>query len=369
MLSLGAGCSIGDQLHPRGVLDPEAYAMIGEVYGRVEALEPWCRDVRPVTDIAVVHPELVLGGRVQELPPGVQGVTRMLEELGHQFDIVDDRAELSDYRVVILPDHITLDKPLADRIRRYLADGGSVLASFESGLAPDKSAFVLEEFGVTMVGNGNAAVRGKAYPRNDYSDYLRDRAGAERPTYSRGVAITAGPDAEVLAETVASYFDRSWRHFTSHLQAPSSGRVTGPAIVQHGRCVYFAHPVFTQYERNAPPWFAAHVAAALDRLLPDRLVRHDGPSTVQVTVNAQQGRWAVHVLHYIPERRAAEFDTVNDVIPLHDLTIRLQVPAPVRAVTLEPAAQRLPYSETDGVLTLTLPRVDGHALVCVQFAD
>jgi hypothetical protein len=369
MLSLGAGCSIGDQLHPRGVLDAEAYAMIGEVYRRVEALEPWCRDVRPVTDIAVVHPELVLGGRVQELPPGIQGVTRMLEELGHQFDIVDDRAALTDYRVAILPDHITLDQPLTERIRSYLAGGGSVLASFESGLSRDKSAFVLDELGVTMIGDGNAAVRGKAYPRNDHSDYLRDRAGAERPTYSRGVAIAASPDAEVLAETVASYFDRSWRRFSSHLQAPSSGRVVGPAIVGRGRCVYFAHAVFTQYERNAPPWFAAQVAAALDRLLPDPVVRHNGPSTVQVTVNAQQNRWVVHVLHYIPERRAAEFDTVNDVIPLHDLTIRLRIRAAVRAVTLEPSGERLPYQEKDGGLTLTLPRVEGHALVCVQFAD
>lgn len=50
--------------------------MIDEVYGRIQALEPWCRDVRPVTDIAVVQRELVLGGRAQEPPPGVQGVTR-----------------------------------------------------------------------------------------------------------------------------------------------------------------------------------------------------------------------------------------------------------------------------------------------------
>ena len=43
MLSLGAHCSIGDQLHPRGRLDRATYELIGEVYGSVAAKEEWCR--------------------------------------------------------------------------------------------------------------------------------------------------------------------------------------------------------------------------------------------------------------------------------------------------------------------------------------
>src|ERR1051326_8345058 len=42
MLSEGAKCSIGDQLHPRGMLDPATYDLIGHVYRQVEAKEPWC---------------------------------------------------------------------------------------------------------------------------------------------------------------------------------------------------------------------------------------------------------------------------------------------------------------------------------------
>lgn len=44
-------------------------------------------------------------------------------------------------------------------------------------------------------------------------------------TYVRGIDIASADGTEVLATTVAGSFDRDWRHYTSHLQAPSSGRV------------------------------------------------------------------------------------------------------------------------------------------------
>src|SRR3569623_1612252 len=40
MIALGARCSIGDQLHPRGTLDAAAYDLIGKIYKRVEEREP-----------------------------------------------------------------------------------------------------------------------------------------------------------------------------------------------------------------------------------------------------------------------------------------------------------------------------------------
>jgi len=41
MVSLGTKCSIGDQLHPSGKLDPETYKTIGPAYERVRKLEPF----------------------------------------------------------------------------------------------------------------------------------------------------------------------------------------------------------------------------------------------------------------------------------------------------------------------------------------
>src|ERR1700722_19970599 len=54
MIAHGAACSIGDQLHPRGELDPAAYELIGRTYQRVEQREPWLIGAKPVAQIGVL---------------------------------------------------------------------------------------------------------------------------------------------------------------------------------------------------------------------------------------------------------------------------------------------------------------------------
>ncbi len=280
MLAQGAGCSIGDQLHPRGVLDPGTYALVGRVYAHVAEKEPWCAGAVARTDIAVLNPEENLGGGVMDLPPGIQGAVRMLVEGGHQFDVIDSAADLSRYRLLVLPDHIRLTPVFAVALRDYLDAGGAVVASFESGLWAGRDEFALDEWGVRFESGG------------------------------------------------------TWEHYISHLQAPSTGETCGPAAVRRGRVIYFCHPIHTQYETNAPLWVTSLFLNAIDLLLPDPLVRHGGPSTLEVSVTHQpeQRRDVLHLLHYIPERRGSAFDTVEDVLPVFDIDVSLRARPPVRGV-------------------------------------
>ena len=126
-----------------------------------------------------------------------------------------------------------------------------------------------------------------------------------------------------MANKVSSYFDRTYKHFSSHRQTPSSGQVSGAAVIRNGRAIYFANPIFSEYNAVAPRWEKQLFLNALELLLPDPLVRHNGPTTLQVTVNDQsdENRWIVHLLHYIPERRSQEIDIIEDVIPLYNLRV------------------------------------------------
>ncbi|MCY0877579.1 MAG: hypothetical protein OWU84_01355 [Firmicutes bacterium] len=103
----------------------------------------------------------------------------------------------------------------------------------------------------------------------------------------------------------------------------------------------------------------------MDLLLPEPIIRHRGPSTLRVTVNAQphEARWVVHLLHYIPERRAQAFDIIEDVIPLHDLALSVKAEHPVQAVRLVPEGVPLAFSYSAGRIEFTVPRVSGHQLV------
>ncbi|MFN3335124.1 MAG: alpha-amylase family protein, partial [Caldilinea sp.] len=177
MLAMNAKCMVGDQLPPHGRIEPHVYALIGQVYAEVEQKEPWCHGAKPVTEIAVFTPEEFAGASAGNLPDAIKGATRILEEGAHQFDIIDSATDLTPYRVVILPDVIPVDAAFAAKLDGYLAQGGRLIATFESGLNPDKTAFGLDALGVTIASEGptDAAgnlARGRVYDRTEYVEYI-----------------------------------------------------------------------------------------------------------------------------------------------------------------------------------------------------
>jgi len=364
-LALGAKCSIGDQLHPTGRICQATYELIGEIYKKVEAAEAWCQGVQPVADIGVLTPEEFAPAAAGRVDPIVAAATRMLQELRHQFDILDSQSDFSGYRVLILPDAIPVDEKLAERLTGFLARGGALIASHRAGLTPEGNRFALEEFGVRLVGEA------------PYSpDFLLPGAlGAGLPDtphvmYLRGLAVEPAAGAQVLCPVEKPYFNRTWRHFCSHQHTPAEGPADYPGVVRAGSCIYFAHPIFATYDQYAPLWCRSLLGAALDLLLPEPAVRAGGPSTACFTLNSQPDhrRLVLHVLHYIPERRAAQLDIIEDVIPLFDVPVSVRAPQGARAVELVPQGEPLPFTQRDGRLEFTLPRVEGHQMVCIALS-
>ncbi len=362
MLALGAKCSIGDQLHPGGKLDPATYELIGAVYKEVERKEPFCQGARPVVDIGVLSPEehATSGNRT---PPAARGVVRMLQEGAQQFDIVDSESELDRYKVLVLPDEIVVTPKLAAKLERYLGAGGGLVASYKS--AASNPGFSARALGVKVKGDA------------PYSpDYIRARPRLAKglpPTelvmYTKGLELQPS-GAEVLADVVAPYFNRTWDRYFSHKHTPASGKIAYPGVVMRGRAITFAHPIFTQYAANAPRWCKTLVLNALDLLMPQPLVRHAGPSTVIAALNEQraQRRQVLHLLHYVPERRGDEFDIVEDVLPLHELRVSIRTPQAPKSVQLVPEGQPIPFETKGGRTEFVLPKLVGHQMLALAFA-
>lgn len=363
MLALGAKCSVGDQLHPSGKIDAATYDLVGSVYREVEKKEPWCRNSQPVVEIGVYSPEEFVGGRT---PPPTLGVIRMLQEGAHQFDLIDSAtSDLGRYKVLILPDEITVDAALEKKLSAYLQSGGALIASYHSGLNGEKKDFALGALGVKLKGEApfspdyllpKGAV-GKGLPATEHVMYLK--------------ALEVEPQAgsEVLVETAVPYFNRTWEHYSSHRQTPSSGKVGYPGIVRNNKTIYFAHPIFTQYNKNAPRWCKRLVLNALDMLLPDPLVRLEAPTVTISALNEQaaEKRWALHLLSYIPERRGQDFDIIEDVIPLYNLKASVRVPQKVREVVAVPQNMSIAFEQKGGRVEFTLPKLDGHQIIALNF--
>src|SRR5262249_49762503 len=148
MLAEGARCSVGDQLHPTGELDAATYELIGGVYTQVAEKEPWCAGAESVAEIAVLTPEAI-GRADARVDSAAVGALRMLHEAHSPCDVVAGVNAWPRYALLIMPDKTPLDAALANKTRAYLAGGGALILSHESGLAAGGGDFALEEFGVT----------------------------------------------------------------------------------------------------------------------------------------------------------------------------------------------------------------------------
>ena len=362
MLAFGGACSVGDQLHPTGQIDPVTYDLIGTVYAEVERKEPWCADAVPLAEIGVFVSDIFINERT---PPAVLGAMRILQECGFQFNIIDEHSDLEAYKVLILPDDIPVSDALAQKMTVYVAAGGALIASYKSGLDAERGVFTVPGLSVDYVGDAPYSPD-FIVPHGALGTNLPE---TEHVMYLRVTQIRSHQEATVLAEIIEPYFNRTWQHFISHQHTPSSGHVGSPAIVQSGRVIYFAHPIFTQYSSRAPRWCKLLVQNALKILLPEPLLTHNGPSTVIATVNAQmaQQRWIVHILHYIPLRRSEHVEIIEDIIPLHDLEIRVHASEPVKQVLLVPEDISIPFRYEANTVVFDIAVVHGHQMIALTF--
>lgn len=361
-LAYGGICNIGDHLPPSGRLDPYMYPVIGRVFAKVKEKEPWCRNVEPMAEIAVFNPEEFYGGAPGKVNPHAEGVCRMLQELAHQYNLVDSQSDYTPYRLLILADNIPVDDALARRLQAFVQQGGALIATGRAGLLPDGSGFALDCLGIVHEGESPYKA-GYLLPGSTLGDGLHPTEYAMYLPSQRIRPASAG--TQQLAAFVPPLFNNSWQHYTGHLDAPSSGRPEGPAATQNGRCVYFAHPLSLIYHTMGPRWVKHLLENAIRLVMPGRLVAHDGPSTTIVTLNRQpaENRLVLHLMHYVPERRTQKYDIVEDVIPLHDVGISLLVGTKPQSVFLVPQMEPIAFRFTSGTIQFTVPRVDGHQMV------
>jgi hypothetical protein len=202
MLAHGAACSIGDQLHPRGTLDKAAYELIGSVYGYAAQCEPWTKNNTPVVQIGLFRE-----GTVHHDAAGsaIDGATRALMQLKHQFDIISKRDDFARFELLVLADEVKVDAPLVKRLRVFVKRGGKLLIT---GQPP---AELLKDCGIELLGESPYT-----------TTYIR-LAGTNHVMYERGWRVKPTGGAKTISQVVEPYL--SGRTGSS---VPTPKRPTGP---------------------------------------------------------------------------------------------------------------------------------------------
>ncbi|MFD1430362.1 alpha-amylase family protein [Lacticaseibacillus mingshuiensis] len=358
MLALNVDAvSIGDQMDPTGKLSPAAYDLIGGVYHQVAALAPHLAGDVPTVETAVLMPPV---------PPGIDvamaviGVKNLLTELNVQFDFIDADTPLTPYRLVIVPEGVTYSKALSLKLRAFKETGGALISS-GGGMLNERSTL----FGLTRHGDdrwqrsfivGNDVI-GQALPKEPLVMYLQ------------AIAVQAA-GATSLLETRRPYFNREGKTFISHQHAPATEKAGQPALWRYDNTFTLTHPLFTIYAQYRPAWLKVIFRDLLRLALPNQLVHHDGPATLQVYVNGNTARHVshVHLLNYVIAKQASKLYTVDPAYPTAQLTIDLTVRTQtVKAVTGLINGAGIAWQQIGRLLQIRVPSLIGYEVLEVQY--
>jgi hypothetical protein len=393
--SAGGSVAIGDQLDPSGRLDQAVYDTIGQVLSRFEALEPWLEASQPEAEAAIVaqfEPTVSDPGRFTMTPSqGVLGAAQMLLELGVQFDVVDgERVVAGSYKIILLPDAVQLSPLAKSALERARQSGASLISAGPE--VPDLADPPVKVTGPVstipcyfragrLVTEPVSGPNGASLDADTATEAAGGPVGAWLDTSFRYVSyggaslLEALPGAQLEGEVIESRFDRTWQHFTSHLDSPAGSDGVGPLVGIVKNWAHIATPVFTEYASQAYWTSKAVVDGLIRRLYPERMVSHGGPAWVEVTLHhlapLASGRpagAAIHLTAYQPRRSSAATPRLDTSHALAGFPIWLRLPArPVRVFTA-PDRLPVPFTVTNDQVTELLPAVvEPHMVIVAEY--
>ncbi len=365
-LAQGAKCSIGDQLHPNGEMNMSTYNLIGKAYAEVEVKEPYVRNVKHIADVAILSCE-AMNEKCSQAKTADTGISRALLEGKYLYDIIDKYEDMSAYKLVILPDFIRLDDAMADKIKAYIAGGGKVLCSGQSGLKKDEDVFALD-LGVAYNG------KNEFIPNYMIPEYEAVNGRTPYVMYQQAYEITVN-NGTVEALMEESYFNRTAEHFCSHKHTPNNPGADHPAAVLTANTGYIAWNIFTDYAKMGEYHVKELIHHMIEALvgaersvyvnLPDRGV-------VTYTYQAEENRYVAHLLFAHTSIRGAGIEVIQDVVPVYGIELTANVPAqPKRVYRVDCKDAKITetdisYKYENGKVIAAVDKVELHSMVVID---
>lgn len=345
-------------------------------------------NVRAIADVAlVVSP---LNNRVYPAPQGTDvldhfhGAYKILTEARIPFEIVLDSdlssETLGRYRTLVLPNIAVMSDSQAAQMRDFVARGGSVLATFETGLydaaGKPRADFALADlFGMhrkaPRLGYGsNGAPGGRRNPGAPATQRI------ERPhpilqsfretTYIQGaswrVPITT-QDAPILTDIP--------QHPGYPVEAvfPATSHTAEQTLVARelgaSRLVYIAGDIEAGYWRSSSGDLGDLITGAMRWLSRDqRPLQVEGTGLLEITAFETEVGYAVHLVnHSNPNFRGG---AIREVYPVGEQKVTLSVAKPVKRARLLRAGAALPFQQNGATVTLTVPGVGEYEVVALE---
>ena len=326
--------------HPGATHDVRAARMEDEVYAYLEENEELLNGKLPVKDVGILYVKAARDtfGKDDETKDGygvfIKGLERILTENHVQYNFIPDldlKAEdLVGLKALLMPNAACLSDEQIQLIRDFVANGGGLIAGFESSLY-DENAKRRADFGLADV----FGVHFTGMRRDTSFDCYQLIREKEHPVLSllqpeyTEMLINGGETLLVTADAataVCSYIPRIENQPPEHAWIPD--HVTPfPTVAANtfgkGRVVYFANQVEKLAHLNGHEDYIDLYMGALQHVLSAPLcLTTDAPHAVHAALMEDPAVPGDYVLSLV-NTCGAQRRPIRQVMPVYDLTVRL----------------------------------------------
>ncbi|HEX5411811.1 MAG TPA: alpha-amylase family protein [Terriglobia bacterium] len=362
-------------------------------YDWLAANEADFRNRRSLATLAVLYPQSTiafyrsdgtrerrLNGERIDSTDYLQGLYYALLEGRFLFDFIHQEnltpEALKPYKALLIPNAAYLRDTECQAIERYVASGGSVLATFETSLY-NEWGVRREDFGLSKLFGVHTAGDLVGPVSNSYMHIDRPHAISD---VFKNTEILPGtefrvPVSELQPESTFLSLIPQYPAYPPEMVYPRIPKTQEPTAVfrqgsgNSGSVVYFPGDIARTAWKSGNPDLNRLVISSVNWLMKSqpRPATVDGPGLVEIFAWETEGGSTLHILNYTNPNAMRSF--IRRFYPTGPLRASVRVPEGKRASSVRAlrAGRSLSFKQANGVVTADVPTVIDYEVVALRY--
>ena len=358
---------------------------VDKIYQDLYRNEKYLRNIAPMARVGMLfseqEPTYGSKGWQKKSDDHASGMYHVMIETRIPFEMVNasllDAEHLKSFKLLVLPNIYSLSDAQCDQLRKFVEEGGSLMATFETSLY-DEEGKPRQDFGLNdLFGVSynqqvegplqNSYLRLKSNPAtNEFHPVLKELEDAYRiinTTYQ--VNVVPHSEFPEPVTLIPSYPDLPMEDVYPRVPETHT-RELYLREVGKGRVAYFPGDIDRTFWQIMS---ADHGKLLRNTILwalnEEPLVEVKGQGIIDVTVWRQKSSMTIHLVNFTnPMMMKGPF---RELIPV-DTKVSIRIPKglKVEKVQLLIRGQKLPFEVNEGIITIAVAQITDHEIVALD---